>query len=150
MLFIYDKYALQATVVWQIKDNDILSGKKQITYISPGGYSFKTNSGEELSFDFADSGSVVNLDKGTIFSELFSFDYEYVNDSLKSNNLEHLVKEEHRLEFFKDFKEFTEIFCFTDVDGEECYVDLECIHFELYDPASGNSLMLIGENSYIK
>ena len=30
MIFIYDKSALQATVVWQIKDNDILSQKKKI------------------------------------------------------------------------------------------------------------------------
>lgn len=150
MLLIYDKSALQATVVWQIKDNDILSGKKQITYISPGGYTFKTNSGDEISFDFADSGSVVNLDKGNIFSELFSFDSDFVNDSLKSHNLNHLIKDEHRLELFKDFKEFTEIYCFTDVDGEECEIELECTHFELYDPISDDNLILLGEGSYVK
>lgn len=150
MLLIYDKSALQATVVWQIKDNDILSGKKEITYISPGGYTFKTNSGDEISFDFADSGSVVNLDKGNIFSELFSFDYDFVNYSLKEHGLNHLIKDEHRLELFEDFKEFTEIYCFTDVDGEECEVELECIHFELYDPISDDNLILLGEGSYVK
>lgn len=150
MIFIYDKFALQATVVWQIKDNDILSQNKKITYVSPGGFTFKTNNGEEISFDFSDSGSIINLDKGTIFSELFSLDYEFINDYLDSNNLNHLIKEEHRLELFKDFKEFTEIYCFTDVDEEECEVELECIHFEVYDPISKNNLMLIGENSYIK
>lgn len=150
MLFIYDKSSLQATVVWQIKDKDILSQKKKITYISPGGYSFITNNGDEISFDFSDSGSTLNLEKGTILSELFSLDYDFINSTLKEHNLNHLIKEEHRLELFEDFKEFTEIYCFTDVDGEECEVELECIHFELYDPISDDNLVLLGEGSYTK
>lgn len=148
MLFIYDKSSLQATVVWKIKDKDILSGNKEITYISPGGYSFITNNNDKISFDFSDSGSTVNLKKGTILSELFSLDYDFINDTLKEHGLDHLIKDEHRLELFKDFKEFTEIHCFTDVDGEECEVELECIHFELYDPISEDNLVLLGEGSY--
>ena len=152
MLFIYDKSSVQATVVWKIKDEDILSKKKEITYISPGGYSFITNNEEEISFDFCDSGSNINLKKGTIMSELFSLDHEYINECLEDNNFNHLTKEEHRLELFKDFKEFTEIYCFTDVDLEECEVDLECIHFELYDPKTDENLVLIGdkEDAYVK
>lgn len=152
MLFIYDKSAVQATIKWQIKDKDILSKKKEITYISPGGYTFVTNNGDEISFDFSDSGSSINLKKGTIISEVFSLDYDFINDTLKDNNLNHLIKDEHRLELFENFKEFTEIYCFTDVDGEECEIDLECIHFELYDPISEENLVLIGkeEDAYVK
>lgn len=141
MLFIYDKSTVQGVVKWRIKDKDILSGKKKITYISPGGYTFETKAGNLISFDFSDSGTNIDLEKGIIESELYSLDYEFINFSLKENKLSELIKEEHRLELFKDFKEFNEVNCFTDVDE----VDLECIYFELYDPISEEILMLKGE-----
>lgn len=145
MLFVYDKNTVQGKVKWKIKDNNILSGKEEITYVSPGGYSFRDKSGRLICFDFSDTGSNVNIDEGLIVSELYSLDYNFINDTLKDDGLEELIKKEHRLELFKDFKDLEEAYCFLDVDQQEREVDLECVYFELYDPISEEVLMLVGE-----
>lgn len=145
MLLVADKSSVQGKVVWKIKNKDILEGKRKITYISPGGYSFWDKKDRLLHFDWQDSESSIIND--TIVSELYSLDYCHINDMLKEEELDELIKEEHRLEFFKDFKRFEEVFCFTDIDEEEVDInnDLECIYFELFDPISNQVLMLIGE-----
>lgn len=145
MIFIWDKSTVQARIKWKIKDENILSGKNKITYISPGSFGFKTNDDKEIYFDFCDSGSNVDLQQGIIESELFSLDYEYINDYLQEQEYNDLIKEEHRLEMFKDFKEMIEVYCFTDIDGVEQEIDMECIYFELFDPKTEEILMLIGE-----
>ena len=145
MLFIYDRTTLQGKVKWKIKDDNILSGKDKITYISPGGYSFRDKLGRVICFDFSDSGSNLCLDEGLIVSELYSLDYDFTNDTLKDDGYEELMKEEHRLDLFKNFERFEEIHCFTDVNQEEREVELECVYFELYDPLSEEVLMLVGE-----
>lgn len=145
MLFIYDKSSVQARVKWKIKDENILSGKNKITYISPGGFIFKTKDDKEICFDFNDSGSDLDLKKGIITSELFSLDYEYINDNLKEKGYENLIKEKHGLELFKDFEEVVDAYCFIDVDMCEQEVEMECIYFELFDPKSEEIIMLIGE-----
>ena len=58
MLFIYDRTTLQGKVKWKITDDNILSGKDKITYISPGGYSFRDKLGRVICFDFSDSGLI--------------------------------------------------------------------------------------------
>ena len=147
MLFVYDKSTIQGKVKWKIKNPDILSGKKKITYISPGGYTFRTNNNELIGFDFGDSSSNLDLKEGTITSELFSIEHEYITEQLEQDGYNHLIKEDgdYRLDLFKDFKEFTEVYCFVDVDEEEIDEDLECVYFELYDPISEEVLMLVGE-----
>lgn len=147
MLFVYDKSTVQGKVKWKIKNPDILSGKKKITYISPGGYTFRTNNNELIGFDFCDSSSILNLKEGIITSELFSIEHEYITEQLEQDGYNHLIKEDgdYRLDLFKDFKEFTEVYCFVDVDEEEVDEDLECVYFELYDPISEEVLMLVGE-----
>lgn len=144
MLFIYDKSSVQGIVKWKIKDENILSGKNKITYISPGAYSFITKDDKKITFDFADSGSDLDLEKGIIISELYSLDHDFINDMLVEEGYDKLRKEEHRLELFKDFKEFDDVYCFTDVDGVEYEIELECIYFELFDPISEETLILIG------
>lgn len=145
MIFIWDKSTVQARIKWKIKDENILSGKNKITYISPGSFGFKTSDDKEIYFDFCDSGSDLYLDKAMIESQLYSLDYEYINDYLEEQGYYDLIKEEHRLEMFKDFKEMIEVYCFTDIDGVEQEVDMECIYFELFDPKTEEILMLIGE-----
>lgn len=145
MIFIWDKSTVQARVKWKIKDDNILSGKNKITYISPGSFSFRTNDDKEIYFDFCDSGSDLYLDKAMIESQLYSLDYEYINDYLEEQGYYDLIKEEHRLELFKDFKEMIEAYCFIDVDEVEQEIDIECIYFELFDPKTEEILMLIGE-----
>lgn len=143
MLFIADKSAIQAEVKWEIINKDILDGNKKITYISPGGFSFCDDKGRVICFDWQDSGS--RIEGKYIISDLLSFDYNYINDSLKYNGSEDLIKDEHRLEFFNNFKQFIEIYCLIDIDGEESNHEnnLECVSFELYDPISNTELKLI-------
>lgn len=145
MLFISDRSALQGRVKWKIKDENILSGREKITYVSPGGYSFTDKLGRLICFDFCDSGSDVYLEEGLIVSDLYSLDYDFINDTLKDDGFEELMKEEHRLDLFKNFNRLAEVHCFLDVDEKEREVELECVYFELYDPISEEVLMLVGE-----
>lgn len=147
MIGIEDKNSIQGKVKWKIKNKDILNGEKEITYVSPGGYSFKDKQERIINFDWQDSGSDVDLEEGLIISELYSLDYDFINNSLNSAGYNELTKEEHRLELFKEFDKFEEIFLLTDVDEEEVDLreDLDCVYFELYDPISNKVLMLIGE-----
>ena len=147
MIGITDKSSIQGKAKWKIKNKDILDGKRKITYISPGAYSFKDKHGRIIDFDWQDSGSNVDLEEGLIISEMYSLDYGFINDCLRIEGYNYLIKEEHRLDLFKEFDKFEEIFLFTDVDEEDVDLreDLDCVYFELFDPISNKVLMLIGE-----
>jgi len=144
MLNISDRSSIQCFTKWKIINPDILNGKKKITYFSPGGYAFKDNQDREFYFDWQDSCGDLNLEEGLVESEQYSFNYDFVNSSLKYKDL---IKPNHRLEFFKDFKEFTETHVTLDIDKEEFDQDnnVECIYFEVYDPILDERIMLIGE-----
>lgn len=147
MLFIYDKSSIQCYVKWKIINKDVLEGKKKITYFSPGGYCFEDKQGREICFDWQDSCGDQYLDKGIVETTQYSFDYDYINSSLEDDGYNDLIKPEHRLEFFKDFKKFIETHVTLDIDEEEQDEEgnVECIYFELYDPISDERLMLLGE-----
>lgn len=148
MLFVADRSTIQAITKWKITNEDILNGKKKLTYFSPGGYSIKDTQGRIICFDWCNScGDYDEEDNSIIEATQYSFDYDHINSSLEQDGYNELVKEEHRLELFKDFKEMEEVFCTIDIDKEEVpYEDnIECIYFELYDPISKESKMLIGE-----
>lgn len=148
MLFIYDKSAVQARTKWRITDKDIIKKKKELTYFSPGGYSFKDSQGRVICFDWSDSCANYNKDDNTILEvEQYSLDHDFITSSLEDDGHNDLIKEEYRLDLFKDFKELVETHCTIDIDGEEVSYEghIECIYFELYDPISDVSVMLIGE-----
>lgn len=146
-MVISDDSTIQAFTKWKITNEDILSGKKKLTYFSPGGYSIKDKQGRVIYFDWNDFFGDYSDDKSIIESEQYSFDYNHVNESLKEEGHNELIKKEHRLELFKDFKEIHETYCTIDIDEEEVNYEgnIECIYFELYDPISKKSIMLIGE-----
>lgn len=147
MLFVSDRSSIQCFAKWKIINPDVLSGKKKITYFSPGAYGFKDNQGREIYFDWQDSCGDLNLEKGLVETEQYSFDYDFINSSLKDSGHEELINPEHRLEFFKDFKEFIETHVTLDIDEEECDQtnNVECVYFEVYDPICMERVMLIGE-----
>lgn len=148
MLFIADKNSIQAHTKWKITNKDILNGKKKLTYFSPGGYSIKDTQDRIICFDWCDSlGNYEEENQSIIESAQYSFDYDHINASLEEDGYNELIKKEHRLELFKDFKEMEEIFCVIDIDNEEVPFEgnIECIYFELYDPISNERVMLIGE-----
>lgn len=146
-MFISDRSSIQCFIKWKIINQDILEKKKEITYFSPGGYIFKDNQGREICFDWQDSCGDLNLEEGLVETEQYSLDHDFINSSLEQNKFIELIKLEHRLELFKDFKELTETHVTLDIDEEEFDQDgnVECIYFELYDPISEERLMLIGE-----
>lgn len=147
MLFISDRSSIQCFAKWKIINQDVLEGKKKITYFSPGGYCFKDNQDREICFDWQDSCGDLNLEKGLVETEQYSFDYDFINSSLSDSRYEDLIKPEYRLEFFKDFKEFIETHVTLDIDGEEHDEtgNIECVYFEIYDPICMKRTMLIGE-----
>ena len=144
MLFVYDKNSLQGKVIWKIKDEDILNKKKAITYFSPGSFSFVDQNNNVIYFDWSDSNTEITED-GKIISELYSFDYDYITESLKENKYKDKINDEYRLNLFDSFKKLDEINYVADIDEKGKEIDIECIYFELFDPKSGKVLMLIGE-----
>lgn len=146
MLFIADRSTVQANTIWKITNRDIIEGNSKLTYFSPGGYSIKDNQDRLICFDWCDSCADYNEDdKSLLEATQYSLDYDHINDSLIEESHNDLVKDEHRLELFKDFKEIIETYCTIDIDGKEVpYEDnIECIYFELYDPISEEKLILL-------
>lgn len=148
MLFISDKSTVQAYTKWRITNKEVAKKKKMLTYFSPGGYTFEDSKGRKICFDWCDSCADYNEYDHTILeAEQYSLDYDFISSSLKDDGYDDLIKEEYRLELFKDFKKLTETHCTIDIDEEEVNYEgnIECIYFELYDPISEKSIMLIGE-----
>lgn len=148
MLFISDPSTIEARSKWRIINKDILDKKKELTYFSPGGYCFKDKYDRQICFDWCDSrGDYDENDKSIIEATQYSFDYDFITSSLEDDKNFELIQEEYRLELFKDFVEFIELHCTIDIDKEEVPQEgnIECIYFELFEPASGESLVLLNK-----
>lgn len=151
MLFISDKSTVQCNAEWKIINKDVLDKKKKITYFSPGGYTFIDRSGKNICFDFCDSCGDWNDEGTAIETTQYSIDVDFITDSLKEDGYDDLVKEDYRLDFFKDFVAFDELHCTLDIDEEEFdqHGNVECIYFELFDPISEETLILINKKDKI-
>lgn len=144
MLFIADRSTVQANSVWRIKNPKIT--KDNLTYFSPGGYSFEDKDKRVIYFDWCDSRADFNEEDNRLLDVTqYSFDYDHINSSLESDGYNDLIKEEHRLELFKDFVKMVEAYCTIDINGKDVpYEDhIECIYFEVYDPISEKEIVLL-------
>lgn len=145
-MFISDKSTIQCITKWRIINKDILEGKKKITYFSPGGYTFVDKNGRKIGFDWEDNCSNYDeKDNSIIVSEQYTIDCECITSCLQHQGYNDLIANDYRLDFFKDFLEFNEVHAALDIDIEEFDQtnNLECVHFELYDPISDKNIILI-------
>lgn len=148
MLFIADRSAVQANSVWKIINPEIT--KENLTYFSPGGYSFEDKQKRVICFDWCDSCSDFDEEDNRLLDVTqYSLDYDHINSCLESDGYDELIKKEHRLELFKDFEKMIETYCTIDIDGEEVPYEnnIECIYFEVYDPILEKKIVLIGDDN---
>ena len=141
-----DRSSIQGYTKWRILNKDIAKKHKKLTYFSPCGYSFETNDGKEIYFDWYDCRAYYNENDNTIIeSTQFSLDYDFISNALEQKNLKDLVKNEYRLELFKDFKKFKELNCTIDIDEVESSYEgnIECVYFEVHDPISNETIVLL-------
>lgn len=143
MLRIFDKNALQATVIWDITNKSIFKDDIDLKYFTCGPYVFNTKCNTEIAFDFIDIDYEVDLENRKIIARLYSLDYEYINIELRRARLDQLRKLEHRFELFKDFESFEIMEYNVESKNPFVYLDLECSSFILHDPKSGKNLKLI-------
>lgn len=144
--------------MWRLKPNVKLQ-KKNVTYFSPGGYTFTHKSGNNISFDFCESEGTYEEEDGLFDFNLKEIDDDFITDALKQDNLDSLVQEQYPVTFFKDGKldltnDFNEMHCCIDlkIDGEiVSEVDfteyVEPVYLAVFDPynVDGEPVILLNK-----
>lgn len=114
---------MKCYAMWRLKDG-IKIAKKDLSYFSPGGFTFTHESGQKVCFDFLNSYTNYEWLNRIIDSTLTVLDHDHVTDCLKEYGGESLIKEEYNLDLFKngkvDFSNEDEMFCLIDlmINGE--------------------------------
>lgn len=111
---------IYAYVMWRIKEG-IKIEKKDLTYFSPGGYTFTHKSGKHIVFDFMDSWGGYNDKDGILDFNHKNIDNELITDMLKQDNYKELIQEKYDIDFFRDGKidlesSEDEMFCCMDLN----------------------------------
>lgn len=135
---------VRAYVLWRLKEGVTLS-KKDLMYISPGGYTFTNKTGKPICFDFAFSESGYEEKDRLVIGTHAELLHEFITDSLKECKLDELVQEEYGIDFFKEgtidlTKESNEMYICIDImiDGKvhedyDAATIMEPVYMQLYN-----------------
>lgn len=142
-----------AYIVWKIKEG-VKIKKEDLTYFSPGGYTFTHKSGKHINFDFMDSWGNYNEDDNILDFNQKELDSELISDGLINYMDQDLIREEYNVDFFKDGKielenSKDEMFCSMDlrIAGEIVEVDfskyVEPVYMELFDSSNPDENVIL-------
>lgn len=146
--------AVRAYAIWKLKPG-IEIEHDDLTYFSPGGFTFTHKSGKNVGFDFEENRGNYETENRLIDFDLKEIDNDLITAALEYDNYKDLIQEQYDIEFFKDGKidlsnEFNEIYCCMDlkINGEinEDVDDskyVEPVYLELYDPYDTNNTVIL-------
>jgi hypothetical protein len=144
--------AVRGYVLWRVKPG-VEIAHDDLTFFSPGGYTFTHKSGKHVCFDFCESeGEYIENERMLEWSQK-EIDNHHITNSLKEDGYNELIQEQYDINFFKDSKmdlvtipedricPIDEIHCCMDliINGEEVLeVDddlyIEPVYMAVYDP----------------
>lgn len=133
------KNRIRAVSKWRFEDEGIKSGKKEITYLCPGGYGIVLKDGRHLNIDWEDFYASIDFDEDVIISEQESLDETILEDCGFS-------VADITMELFKEnFKEFDELPMTIDIAEQPCddKTILTCVYFEVFDADTDESIVLV-------
>ena len=142
--------AVRAYAVWRAKEG-VTINKDNVTYFSPGGFTFNHRSGEEVSFDFETSYGTINDKDQIIECMLKNIDNDFITESLEYDDKHDLIQDQYDMEFFRDGSfhiEDNEMHCCMDfmIDGkiieEVDYTKfIEPVYLAIYDPFNTDEII---------
>lgn len=142
--------AVRCYAMWKIKDGIELT-KEDVTYFSPGGFTFTHKSGNNIAFDFEEGYGDFEEDDKLFDFTLREIDNQFISECLIGDDLRELVQEQYDIEFFKggsfDISNGKdEMFCCMDImveDEQYLEVDgnkyLEPVYLAVFDPYNTDS-----------
>lgn len=143
--------AVRCYAIWRVKEGVTLN-KDNVTYFSPGGFSFIHKSGKNINFDFEESEGTFEEEDGIFDFNLKEIDNELITSFLEEDGYNDLIQEQYDINFFKDGHidlSKNEFHCCMDIkkDGEILEeVDynnyIEPIFLAVFDPYGNDKVVL--------
>lgn len=95
--------AVRGYVMWRVKPGVEIK-QKDLTYFSPGGYTFTHKSGEHICFDFEESSGSYKEEDGLFDWNHREIDNDLITSGLEYDNHRELIQEQYDINFFRDGK----------------------------------------------
>lgn len=143
--------AVRCYAMWRLKEGISLK-KDEVTYFSPGGFSFTHRSGKTVGFDFEESEGTYEEEDRIFDFNLKEIDNDLITSLLKEDSNNDLIQEQYDINFFKDGHinlEKNEIYCCMDIKKDDTILEevdfndyVEPVFLAVFDPYGNDRVVL--------